>query len=372
MSFDLNTIVLVLGMFGMFILFLAFKSMRIRLLESKFLFVAVLAAFCFLLTFLLFYYELMQGDLILAEFFKKLCPAPLCTIWIAGFYYYEGMINDRPDLGRSLLFLGLFTSIMGYIIFDLFGFISIPFASTIGLVLGFWYGTSFHIFAIHVTRKILKLFQRRNIKIDYFSLILVGTSTFFVGLYYLLEVWGIPESFRLIWGGIGGVFVLTGASILGLNQYKHGDYIFNTPVPIHVVMIYGDSGQLIYSRNVHPISARPLLGDKDILISGALTAFQIFFKEILGKKTQLRRIDATDYEFFFMPLIHNEGTVVLVASGSNYFLHKSIKKFASSINEDFLKQLNDTHEIDKFNDQLDEILLTSFPFLVIDKKRQVR
>ncbi len=359
-------------MVAFFLLLLAFKSMRIRLMESGFLFVAVTSAFLFVLFFLLSYFERTQNDLILAEFFEKISLIPMNTIWISGFYYYEGMVKDRPGLLHSILFLGIYAAALCYIILDIFGFISILNSSMIAIVITLWYGTVFHSFAISVTRKILKMFNRRNIKIDYLSLNMVGIGTFFGGLFFALQVIGLPIESCFWSGAIGGTLIVAGIAVLGFNQYKHGDYIFNTPVPIHVVMIYGEGGQLVYNRNVHPVNVRPLFGNKDILISSALAAFQIFFKELLGTSTQLQRIDAKDYEIFFAPLVREAGTVVLVTSGSNYFLHKGIKKFVGNITEEFAKRLNDSHEISKFDEEIDTILLKSFPFLVIDKERQIK
>ncbi len=372
MAFDLNSIIIIICLVAVFLLLLAFKSMRIRLLESGFLFAAVTSAFLFILFFSLTYFERTQNDLFLAQLFENISLIPMNTIWISGFYYYDGMANDRPGLFRSIVFLGIYAASFCYIILNTFGFISILNSSMIAIVITLWYGTVFHSFAISVTRKILKMFNRRNIKIDYWSLHLVGVGTFFGGLFFVLQAIGLPLEFCYWSGVIGGTLIVGGIAVLGLNQYKHGDYIFNTPVPIHVVMIYGEGGQLIYNRNVHPVNIRSLFGDKDILISSALSAFQIFFKELLGTNTQLQRIDAKDYEIFFAPLVRDKGTVVLVTSGSNYFLHKGIKKFVANITEDFAKRLNESHEISKFDEEIDVILLKSFPFLIIDKERQIK
>jgi hypothetical protein len=372
MALQLNTMVIIAAFFAILFLLIAFRSMRIRLLESGFLFIAVISAFFFALFFGLSYVErAINQDTVQALIFEKTSFIPLCTIWISGYYYYEGMIHDHPILSHQLFFLIMYAGSLVFMIMNIAdAYVDGYMMNEIAKVIVFWYGTIFHTFAIIVTRKILQTYNRRNIKIDMISLITVGSGTFFVGSYFLLPLFGVSSNNALIPGVIGAVLIITGIAVLGLNQYKSGDYIFNTPVLIHVVLIYNKGGQLVYSRNVHPESVISLFGNKDALISGALSAFGSFFKEILGTHNRLTHLDATGYEFFFSPLAHEEGTVVLVASGSNYFLHKGLKKFVQGIPSSMSQEMNTTGEVSHFEDPLDANLIKSFPFLVIDKTKQ--
>lgn len=370
MQIQSNLVIILFLFVGIVILFSTFKSMKIRVMESGFLRVVILAAFVFVVFVSLSYYEKFLGHLEMSKFYDRIFPFPLCVIWIAGYYYYEGMINDRPVIARNMFFLVLFSGAITYLILNLVGFLDSEYADTVGIIISSWFGTIFHVFAIFVTKKILSLFNRRNIKIDFHSLILVCIATFVMGWYYLLGLFPVSLTLINTIGLIGAIFFSVGIGILAMNQYKYGDYIFYTPVPIHAVMLYNGAGILVYSRNVHPDNIRPLFGNKDELISGALTAFQLFFREILGMSTRLNRIEASGYEFFFAPLDHDQGTCVLVASGANYYLHKGLKKFVSNITPEFAERINKDPAISDFQAILDDLLIKSFPFLIIDQQKQ--
>ena len=120
--------------------------------------------------------------------------------------------------------------------------------------------------------------------------------------------------------------MIVGIAVLMVNQLKSGDYVYYIPVPIHSILIYNYGGVLVYSQTVsHAHSAHVLLKESEILISGGLSGFSMFFKEILGSNAKLSHIVASPYEFLFSELPGLSGTMVLITSGANYFLKKSLK-----------------------------------------------
>ncbi len=93
----------------------------------------------------------------------------------------------------------------------------------------------------------------------------------------------------------------------------------------------------------------------------------MFFKEILGSNAKLSHIVAFPYEFLFSELPGLSGTMVLITSGANYFLKKSLEKFTNLLTFELLDDIKNQLRIDTLTERLDETVTKAFPYLLIEK-----
>jgi hypothetical protein len=203
----------------------------------------------------------------------------------------------------------------------------VPGLNILAMTTTFYYFAGFHIFAGYVNNKILKIYPKTAVKIDRASIILVGSAAFIAGTRELIDYIVGNESLTLTNANtdvifvIAGIVLICGIAIMLVNTLKWGDYIFFIPVPVHVIMVYNDGGLLIYHRQVSPTLGGQGLDEREYLIPSALSAFSTFFQEILGSNEVLTHVSTQSYEFFFSKLPRDKGTIVVIASGSNFYLN---------------------------------------------------
>jgi hypothetical protein len=353
---------------GLIVLMISERNMRIRLTDSPYLMVAAISAIIFTILIIIMLYSNWKHNENQFLLFQKLAMLPLLTIFIAGYFYYEAFITVNPPLPRVILFLSLYIFVLTFNLFNLFNLFAMGNMHSFTVMLTFFYGSLFHAFAFWVYSRILKLWNRFMIKIDLLSLLLVGLSMTLVAISFGMEFGGIISFLSLEQMGfllVAMVLMIVGIGILMFNNIKWGDYVYYIPIPIHMILIYNAGGLMVYSRNVHTKSAE-LIRLSEVLLSGGLSGFSSFFQEILGSNSKLTYINAKSYEFLFQDLPEELGTLVVISSGTNYFLQKSMKRFVNAIGPELLNKIRLCAEIKSMEAELDTIVMKKFPFLILD------
>lgn len=144
-------------------------------------------------------------------------------------------------------------------------------------------------------------------------------------------------------------------------------HFYHIPFPIHQVLIYGPGGLLVYGRKVSSLEGGNVLKKDEILVSGALSAFSTFFKESLGIGAVISHINATEYEFFFVELPKESGTVILLTSGAKKLLQTSLSRLQKSIPDALLAKIRELRHDDEVIGAIDDLVMKTFPYLVVDK-----
>ncbi len=356
---------------GVFATSLAFKSFRIRLQDSPYLVFTALSAMAFLFSMILMgYYLYVNPEILLARLFQKIGTLCMLMTFIAGYFYYEGFVSISPPTGRLTVMSGLFVFLLGFNLLNIFDQLKDPIFHPLSLAMTFLYGVSFHVFAIRVLRRVLKLWNRTAVKIDLLSLGLVGFYCLTNSLGSTLEMFGVVtylSSEQLVILSAGTISFIAGMTVLIFNNAKFGQYIYHIPFPIHQVLIYGPGGLLVYGRKVTSKEGYKVLKKDEILVSAALSAFSTFFKESLGIGAVISHINATEYEFFFVELPKESGTIILLTSGANKLLQTSLSRFKRSIPEDVLAKIRELSHDDQIMGVIDDLVMKAFPYLVVDK-----
>ncbi len=129
---------------------------------------------------------------------------------------------------------------------------------------------------------------------------LKATKNEIIALFFLL-IGRVFNIFAIIFSGdimyisaeISLIMSLIGLFFMIGTYLQNPDYLYLLPFPIHSLMVYNRDGILCYSRKVQ--LKQVMMDEKDILISGALTAISSLIKETLGAQAKIRHINAQQF-----------------------------------------------------------------------------
>ena len=159
---------------------------------------------------------------------------------------------------------------------------------------------------------------------------------------------------------------IAGQTLLVINYMINKDYIFRLTFPVHDIYLINRAGILVYHRHVSTRNIPDLDPSKQAAISGAIKAISIIVKETLGSGANLKFFDAEEYKMYFSELKEKSGIVIVITSGNNYYLQKSITIFSNSFSDALIQGINQSltnkGELSKI---LDDHLREAFPYLIL-------
>jgi hypothetical protein len=375
MNISIEIIIFLLFLFGGSGLLLTFRSMKARLGDSIYLLFssyggAIFGLFAFITIFLRF-----SGNIELSVFFQKIVPIPLLVTYLSGYLYHEGFISVSPPPKRLVPVIVVFS---GLFLFNILVIADILTYNQLDLIAAEFvftaaYGTAIHLYLLTIYKKLLSFADIKDVRIDQKSVQGAAVSYFVLCLAFLLEWIGVYESFSIpqyILLGISAVTLSLGIGILMLNRAKWGQVLFYIPIPLHNILIYNQCGILIYSKRVNVKVDENVLKQDEVLISGALSAFSIFFKEVLGSNERFTEIKTSNTIFSFSDLPRNAGTLVVISSGTNYFIKRSLDRFSAGITEYISNLFQSGTKLDEIEKICDELAIKAFPYLEISNQQQ--
>ncbi len=358
---------------GLCVLAMLCKGSRIPLFDSPYLALIALSAVSFGTQFLLMMYFQAMGNPELSLLFQKTATLSFLFVFMWGYFYHERFISVTPPLSRLGLMLSLFAFILALHILSIAGIFQDLHLVTLVYGLTYTYGIIYHVFAIRVYFRILKIWNETAVKINIACMFLIGTCATVSTLTYWLETLNIvmmnsPEELILL--SISSLALITGLTSLIIMNLKWSDFIYYIPFPIHAIMIYNSGGVLIYFRNVYSKSGETTLRRDESLISGALSGLSSFFQEVLGLGTKLTHVSASNYDFFFLHFPGESGTLAVLTSGANALLKQSIERFRKGIKPEWLAEMEKPLQTQKFEKEIDTLLSKTFPYLVIREENE--
>jgi hypothetical protein len=373
MDLSAEVIILLIFLIGGSGLGLTFRSMKARLGDSIYLMInayggAIFGLLAFITIILRF-----SGDIALSVLFQKIVPIPLLVIFLSGYLYHEGFISVNPPIKRLVPVIVLFSIILLYnllviadlIVYSELDLIAAEFVFTAG------FGVAIHLYLMTIYKRLLNFANDKAVRIDSISIKASVLSYTFLCLAFLFEWIGIYQSFSIpqyVMIFISAISLSGGIGILMMNRASWGDILFHIPIPIHNILIYNEGGILIYSKCTTVKVEEKVLKKDEILISGALTAFSTFFKEVLGSNERFTEIKTTNNIFSFSELPKNAGTLVIISSGTNYFIKRSLARFSAGISERVSNLFNKGLDLEKIEKICDELAIKAFPYLEISKQ----
>jgi hypothetical protein len=160
---------------------------------------------------------------------------------------------------------------------------------------------------------------------------------------------------------IGLILTIIGLLLFVGNYIRNSDYIYLLPFPIHSIMVYNKSGILCYSRRFEKFNSNMI--NKDMLITGALTAISSLIQETLGSQARIKHINAQQYQIFFNRLPNDSGKLVVISFGETAFFKKSLERFIKNIDANLLQNINEIENVAVLETKLDSLVKKVFPYV---------
>ncbi len=284
-----------------------------------------------------------------------------------GFFFlylhFEALISIRPKAFTYIILLGL--NSMLFIItliksFDLLSddlsFLICSKIMSLGAVIAF---SRILIIAIKVNQNA----KLKETKLEFIAMLLflIYAILYFIRNFFIQDVmlYSLFSQVSIIFSTLGSIFMV-------LNYILHPNYIYYLPFPIHSVILYNKNGVISYSRNLDSVGL--LQKFPEIVLSGTFSAISILIKETLGSGAKIQKINADQYQIYFINFPKENMTLAVIALGNTYFFQKSLKKFSKLIPHETLKSMNEPGvNLLDIRPEIDKYLLKAFPYIRIKK-----
>ncbi len=355
---DQNFINILMGSVAMIFIAFTFRKMWQRLHWAPFLWPTPFFLIAFPLMFVIIgvmgYAGIDIGFLL-----DKIGLLLMALFFFSGYLYFEALINVRPNLIRLMIAIAFLIILITIILLNIFSLY------TSGYIIFYTFASGLFTagFGMSVTLKMLKIFNHKGLKIEFLALLLL-----FIGSIIILYMdfstssglFPADSGMGLVLYFISAIFLVATIFSLCFEIIFFDNYVPLLPLPIHSVLIFDQKGELIYNHYFSVMKDNSFK-ERGETLSNVLIKFSSFFKEILGTKAKLTYIDAFSYNFHFSEFSNSLGTMVVVASESNYYLKHSINKFTKKLPKETLGKINDKSQ--DLHKEFDNLLKDAFPYL---------
>jgi hypothetical protein len=298
------------------------------------------------------------------NFLENVSLIPIDFAFLYFYLYFESLHTTRIPEKKLLLFLFLFLFNLGINFFNSLNLFEYKNFFPLFAAFTYFFGSSMAIFALYVLRKTIKIYNARPVKIEFSAVVLLLIGLILYQISGISEYWYANWAEKLFW--IGCIFFVSAFGIITINSIMNGTYIYMIPNSIKLILVYTSGGVLLYNRSFDPINDKDLKTD-ECMLSGGMSGFSTFFKEILGTETIIKYIDAGSYQFFFEQLPQNSGSFVVFTKSANKMLLRSMKKLVDNLPENYLNRIKN-FDGRIMVDEFDGLVKKYFPFLEIPNK----
>ena len=315
----------------------------------------------------IFYYLAPTGNEILKIDLYYLSTVLLIIAFFYIYLHYESLISERHIFFRFLLIFGMlvFCLTLHLIVFlDLYNNLNsidflINFITTI-------YSFIIITFSIKVIYDTYAIIKEKAIIYEFIILLLIEIAC----ILYLLGVLFIYTD-NLVLNDIGtqiyqigNIAIISCLVLLAINYIIHRDYVFRIPFPINRIMMINNSGLIVYNRQTASKLTPELSNTMELLLGGYINAVSHIAEEILGSNFQFHSIESGEFKINFFQIKKKKGILVIISTGGNYLLQKSIDHFMKSLPDKFLERIQSPHRLkDAEIQEIDSFLQNSFPYL---------
>jgi hypothetical protein len=223
----------------------------------------------------------------------------------------------------------------------------------------------YNILQAFVLGEALYVFYRDATKVDYKKLrrisIAMAVATgigFLAGILKIFERWTIliHPQFQ-IYGAIP--FSIT-FGILAIAFIFNPYYVYLLPTKINKILIFNDSGILLYSVRIG--RDEPEFGE-DTLFSGIVTALRSLIAETTGTKGELRKVSFRDKKLLVVENMERRITTLIICDSDSLILQTAAKHFTDSFCAKFSKVLDRFDGTVSIFDEASDIVRRVFPFV---------
>ena len=279
------------------------------------------------------------------------------------YLHFEALINSRPNRLSFTILLGLNSMLFIITLIKSFDLLSDDQSfsicrkiSSVGAVIAFSR-------VLFIEIKVNRNAKIKETKIEFIAMLLflIYAILFFIRDFFIQEnmLYSLFSQVALILSSLGSILMI-------LNYVLHPNYIYYLPFPIHSIILYNKDGIISYSRNLHSVGL--LQKFPEIVLSGTFSAISVLIKETLGSGAKIQKINADQYQIYFINLPKENMTFAVIALGNTYFFQKSLKKFSKLIPHETLKRMNEPGvNLLELRPEIDKYLLSAFPYIRIKK-----
>ena len=279
------------------------------------------------------------------------------------FLHFEALISFRPNMSFFTILLGLNSMLFIIVLtksFDLFSdelsFLICREILSISRLIAF----------SRITYIAIKVNQNAKIEETKMETLAILLFLIYAILYFIRDFFIQEIMLYSLFSQVAILFSTLGSIFMVLNYILHPNYIYYLPFPIHSIILYNKDGIISYSRNLHSVGL--LQKFPEIVLSGTFSAISVLIKETLGSGAKIQKINADQYQIYFINFPKENMTFAVIALGNTYFFQKSLKKFSKLIPHETLKRMNEPGvNLLELRPEIDKYLLSAFPYIRIKK-----
>ena len=284
-----------------------------------------------------------------------------------GFFFlylhFEALTSIRPKLFTFIILLGLNSMLLIITLIKSFDLLTDNLSFSICRKITSVSSVIIFSRVLFIVIQVNKNAKIKETKIEIIAMILflIYVTIFFIRDFLIKEI--ILYS---LFSQVGVIFSVLGSILLVLNYILHPNYIYYLPFPIHSIILYNKNGVISYSRNLDSVGL--LQKFPEIVLSGTFSAISILIKETLGSGAKIQKINADQYQIYFINFPKENMTLAVIALGNTYFFQKSLKKLSKLIPHETLKRMNEPGvNLLDIRPEIDKYLLKAFPYIRIKK-----
>ncbi|MBD3192868.1 MAG: hypothetical protein GF308_19670 [Candidatus Heimdallarchaeota archaeon] len=276
------------------------------------------------------------------------------------FLHYEALSKERPNTLLSSLFSG-FLAIFGSFTIVLMLVPENQLMIDLTRRTANFIGLGIFMYCSYLNYRTTKRVKEWESYLESIMLSLVAFAhiIYVLGDNYLLNFLNVLGGYEML----ADVLATVGTFVYVLTYLINPDYLYRLPIPIYQIIIFNQSGLPCYNREVYTKGLeRPEIDE--MLFPAIITAISSFLSETMGKKAQLKHIDASSKQMFINT--QENLSITVIADKGTRFLQKSIKILNDLIPKDLRDDLNASDTKYKpYQETLDKLVKTAFPYLKI-------
>ena len=302
----------------------------------------------------------IEGSEELASSVFELHMIPSAIALFILFLYLEFMRHEKPNTFLLAIASTLLGSYLIVLILELvfkleYGVIDPEYRVSriiLNIFQAFVLGEAFYVYVQDTIKAEYKKLKRVSF------IIALATGIGFVAAFLkIFERWTVDLGFW-VYGAIP--FSVT-FGILALAFIFNPFYVYLLPAKINKILIFNDSGLLLYSVSIGRDQDKRV--HQDILVTGTVTALKSLISETTGAQTDLRKVSFRDKKMIIVENTERTIATLIISDSDAWILQTAAKHFTENFCEMFQEAISDFDGNVAQFEKASDIVRQVFPFV---------
>ncbi len=304
--------------------------------------------------------EYTTGNEVNASSVFEIHMIPSAIALFVLFLYLEFMRHEKPNT----ILLAISSTLLGSYLIVLI--LELVFKLELGVV-DPEYRVSrviLNIFQAFVLGEAFYVYVKDTIKAEYKKLkrvsLIISIATgigFGAAFLKIFERWTVDLGFW-VYGAIP--FSVT-FGILALAFILNPFYVYLLPAKINKILIFNDSGLLLYSVSIG--REQDTIAHQDILVTGTVTALKSLISETTGAQTDLRKVSFRDKKMIVVENADRNVATLIISDSDAWILQMAAQHFTESFCEQFQEAIREFNGNVAQFEKASDIVRQVFPFV---------